>query len=65
MIKNYDENNKYGALLEVDIEYPKELHILHRDLPFLAERKVINKTSKLITSFENKKEYVIHIDALK
>ena len=65
MIKNYDENNKYGALLEVDIEYPKELHILHRDLPFLAERKVINKTSKLITSFENKKEYVIHIAALK
>ena len=55
MIKNYDENNKYGALLEVDIEYPKELHILHRDLPCLAERKVINKTSKLITSFENKK----------
>ena len=55
MIKNFDENNKYGALLEVDIEYPKELHILHRDLPFLTERKVINKTSKLITSFENKK----------
>ena len=55
MIKNYDENNKYGALLEVYIEYPKELHIRHRDLPFLTERKVINKTSKLITSFENKK----------
>ena len=33
MIKNYDENNKYGALLEVDIDYPKELHTLHRDLP--------------------------------
>ena len=65
MIKNYGENNKYGALLEVDIDYPKELHTLHRDLPFLAERKVINKTSKLITSFENKKEYVIHIAALK
>ena len=65
MIKNYDENNKYGSLLEVDIDYPKELHTLHRDLTFLAERKVINKTSKLITSFENKKEYEIHIAALK
>ena len=64
MIKNYDENNKYGALLKVDIDYPKELHTLHRYLPFLAERNVINKTSKLIT-FENKKEYVIHIVALK
>ena len=29
MIINYDENNKYGALLEVDIDYPKELHTLH------------------------------------
>ena len=47
------------------MEYPKELHKLHLDLPYLAERKVINKTSKLITSFENKKEYVIHTDALK
>ena len=47
------------------MEYPKELHKLHLDLPFLAERKVINKTSKLITSFENKNQYVIHISALK
>ena len=65
MIKNYDENNKYGALLEVDIDYLKELHTLHRDLPFLVGRKVINKTSKLITSFENKEEREIHIAALK
>ena len=63
--KNYDENGKYGALLEADIEYPKELHLLHNDLPFLCDRKQINKTSKLITSFEDKKEYVIHISALK
>ena len=65
MIKNYDENSKYGALLKIDIEYPKELHKLHRDLPFLAERKVIKKISKLITSFEDKEKYVTHIEALK
>ena len=47
------------------MEYPKELYKLHLDLPFLAERKVINKTSKLITSFENKNQYVVHISALK
>ena len=47
------------------MEYPKELHKLHLDLPYLAERKVINKTSKLITSFENKTQYVVHISALK
>ena len=65
MIKNYDENIKYGALLEVDVEHPKELHKLHRYLQFLAERKVINKTLKLITSFEDKEKYVVHISALK
>ena len=35
------------------------------DLPFLCDRKLINKTSKLITSFEGKKEYVIRISAFK
>ena len=65
IIKNYDEDDKYGALLEVDIEYPKELHKFYIDLPFLCDRKTINKTSKLITSFEDKKEYVMHISTLK
>ena len=49
-IKNYDENGEYGALLEVDIQYSKKLQELHIDLPFLAQRKVLNKTLKLITS---------------
>ena len=65
MIKNFDDDDKYGALLEVDIEYLNELHKLHIDLPFLSDRKIINKTSKLITSFEDKKKYVIHISTLK
>ena len=65
IIKNYDEDDKYGALLEVDIEYPNELHKLHIDLPFLCDRKTINKTSNLIISFEDKKEYVLHISTLK
>ena len=65
MIKNYDEDDKYGALLEVDVKNPNELHKLHIDLPFLCVRKTINKTSKLITSFEDKKEYVSDISTLK
>ena len=65
MIKNYDEDGKHGALLEVTLEYPKELQILHKDLPFISDRKKINNTSKLITSFEDKKDYVIQIAALK
>ena len=40
-IKNYDVNSNKGYILEVDIEYPKNLLNLHGDLPFLAERKNI------------------------
>ena len=63
--KNYDQDSKYGMLLEVDIKYPKELHESHRDLPFLCDRKLLDKTNKLITFFEDKKEQVAHTNALK
>ena len=46
-IKNYDENSDKGQILEVDVEYQKNLHKLHSDLPFLPERMKINKCSKL------------------
>ena len=42
LIKHYDEDNDKGYILEVDVEYPNDLHNLHRNLPFLAERKKIN-----------------------
>ena len=60
-IKNYDENGNIGYFLEVDINYPKELFNLHKDLPFLPESKKVNKIEKLICSIENKEKYVIHI----
>ena len=36
-IKNYDEDIYKGYILEVDVKYPKNLHGLHEDLPFLPE----------------------------
>ena len=33
-IKNYNENDKKGYKLEVDVKYPKKLHNLHSVLPF-------------------------------
>ena len=64
-IKNYNENNDKGYILEVDVEYPKNLFNLHKDLPFLAERKKIEKCKKLVCNIHNKENYVVHIRALK
>ena len=64
-IKNYNENSDKGYLLEVYIDYPKKLFDLHKDLPFLPERKKVNKVEKLICSIEAKEKYVIHIRVLK
>ena len=46
-MKNYNEEGYIGYLLEVDVEYPKELAGAHRNLPFLPERryKLIKKIS--------------------
>ena len=59
-IKNYNENSDLGYILEVDIKYPKHLKELHRDLPLLPV-----KENKLLTTLEDKKNYVVHISALK
>ena len=64
-MKKYDENNNTGYFLEVDIDYPKELFNFHKDLPFLPERKKVEKVEKVICSIEDKEKYVIHIRALK
>ena len=67
--KKYDENdNDYRAILEVDVDYPKHLHKLHSDLPFLPERIKIDKVDKVdkrICNVQNKRNYVVHIAALK
>ena len=54
-IKNYDEDSDVGYFIEADVEYPKEIHALHSDLPFLPERMEINKCKKLICDLYDKK----------
>ena len=54
-IKNYDENNDKGYILEVDVKYPKKLHDIHSDLPFLPKRMKIDKRKKLVCNLLNKK----------
>ena len=64
-IKNYNENNDKGYILEVDVKYPKRLHELRSDLPFLSERMEVNKCKKLNCNLFSEKKYVVHINALK
>ena len=64
-IKDYYENSKKGYTLEVDVKYPKKLHDLHSDLPFLPKRIKIDKCKKLVCDLHNKKKYVLHIKSLK
>ena len=64
-IKNYNENDNKGYILEVDVKYPKGLHELHSYLPFSSERMKIDKCKKLVCNLSNKKKYVIHVNSLK
>ena len=63
-IKNYDKDSDKGYIFEVNVEYPKDLHGLHSDLPFLPEGIKIYKCSKLVCNLYDKKT-VVHIRALK
>ena len=63
-IKNYNENNKKGYILEVDVKYPKKLHDSHSDLPFLPKRmKLINVKNSFVICIIKKN--VVHIKSLK
>ena len=45
-LAKYKENDKKGLILEVDLEYPQELHNLHNDYP-VAPEKVKVSSGKL------------------
>ena len=52
---------KTPCILEVDLEYPEELHDLHNDYPLCPERVECDKgVNKLIPNLRDKNNYVIH-----
>jgi len=53
------------CILEVDMEYPEELHDLHNDYPLAPESVVVNRVEKLIPNLNHKERYVIHHRNLK
>ena len=40
----------------MDVRYPKRLHELHSNSPFLSERMKIDKCNKLVCNLFNKKK---------
>ncbi|XP_031783868.1 uncharacterized protein LOC103317258 isoform X1 [Nasonia vitripennis] len=57
----------HGYILEVDLDYPSELHNAHNDLPFCPEyaKPPGSKQEKLLAALHPKRNYVIHYVALK
>ena len=67
---NNEELNNWkniSCILEVDLEYPEELHDLHNDYPLAPESIKLEESavSKLIPNLNNKQNYIIHYDNLK
>ena len=65
LIKIYKKESDKGYFLEIDVQYFEKLSKIHNDLPFLPERKKIEKVEKLVANLHDKTEYVGHIRNLK
>lgn len=61
------DESEIGYIVECDIGYPTYLHDEHKELPFLPETKcpIWSKHTKLLTTLENKSNYVCHYMNLK
>lgn len=80
-ILNLSDDSETGYIFEVDLHYPKEIHDLHNDFPFCAEKRLLsneatdiiaargqskgNKIEKLLLTLYDKKNYVLHYRMLK
>ena len=51
----YKEDSREGLVLEVDLEYPKDLHELHNDYPLAPEKVKVSKTCYLNTIIRYRK----------
>ena len=61
----------HTCIVEVDLEYPRELHDLHNDYPLAPERLMVGGvhgsggSEMLIPNFHKKEKYVVHYEALR
>ena len=67
-VANIPIDAEYGYILEVDLDYPYNIHDHHNDLPFCPTIKLPTKTAKvekLVADLGNKRNYVIHYRTLQ
>ena len=60
-----DDWKHLSCFLEVDLEYPEDLHDLHHDYPRARERIRTRNVEKLILNLNNKTNYIVHYENLK
>mgnify|MGYP003565006019 CR=1 FL=1 len=51
IIENYKDEDEVGCILDVDLEYSKELHDSHNNYPLLPERVCVSK--EMISPYMN------------
>lgn len=61
-VTKIEKDSSKGYVLEVDLEYPEDLHDKHKDLPFCPQHQKPpgSKEKKLLTTLDDKNKYVIH-----
>ena len=64
-LENWKSSSKKGYIIEVDLEYPKELHDFHNSYPLATEKIKVGIVSKLIPTLYDKKHYICHIKILQ
>ena len=60
-----DADGDTGYILQVDLEYPKDLHNLHNDYPLAPENMNIDRVDKLTPNLNNKTMYILHLKNLQ
>ena len=64
-VMSIDEKSEIGYFLEVDLQYPDELHELHNDYPLAPEKLAVS--SDMLSKYckEIADEYVIKVGDVK